>query len=101
MSNAFSAVGATVSLSPSAGSVNADFTNGASSALITNTGTERVFVRIQGVANAIAASANDIPLSSGKECILDTSFIASGQLRVSVFCAAAGTALVTPGQGGV
>lgn len=92
------AIGATQTLSPNATSVNADFTNGAPSVLVTNAGVVTCFIRVQAVAGAGSATVADLPLLGGQAAVVDAT-PGTLAMRVSVFAASPTTVYVTPVQG--
>lgn len=93
--------GSTVSAASAAGAVNVTTLARARALLLTNVGTQLVFVRVKPSGVAADASAADLPLPAGAQRVILKSSEpgVNGEVTVSIFSAAVGSTIyVTPGE---
>ena len=94
--------GATVNAASSAGVANVTTLARARALLLTNVGTQLVFIRVKPNGSATDASATDMPLPAGSQTVILKSSepgALAGETVVSIFGTGAGSTIyVTPGE---
>jgi hypothetical protein len=95
--------GQTVSVASAAGAVAVSVASRARALLLTNVGTQLVFVRVRAPGATTNASATDLPLPAGSQRVVlkgaDPMGGTDGETSVSIFGTAAGSTIyVTPGE---